>query len=255
MQAEALTESRLQAAITGGGNAPVSAIIVAAGSASRMEGINKQQAMLLGKPVIVHTLLQFQRCDLISEIVLVCRESETASLSDLALKYDITKLKAAVSGGDTRNKSVANGVAACSDDTGYYCIHDGARPLITDEIIKETIAAAVQYGAAACGVPVKDTIKVVNEDEGILNTPERFMLRAVQTPQIFEKGLYLAALNHAESIHLSVTDDCGTVERYFADHKISRFVKMTAGSYTNIKITTPEDLLIAEALLKGAEQL
>lgn len=220
----------------------VSAIIVAAGNSTRM-GSNKQLLTLGDRPVIAHTLLAFERCESIDEIVLVTRAEDVETLRTIAEENGITKLTAVVSGGAERQDSVANGVAACDGRAAYFAIHDGARPLITPETIVSVIEAARKDGAAAAAVRVKDTVKVADVHGFIVDTPDRATLWNVQTPQIFEKALYLDALEKARQSGLAVTDDCRLAEA--AGYP----VKLVEGSYANIKITTPEDIRIAEGWL------
>lgn len=220
----------------------VSAVIVAAGNSTRM-GTNKQLLMLGDRPVIAHTLAAFQRASVIDEIVLVTRAEDEGILRDIAAQYGITKLTAVVSGGAERQESVANGVAACRADAAYFAIHDGARPLITPELIAAVVEAAGRDGAAAAAVRVKDTIKVADERGFIVDTPDRATLWSVQTPQVFERALYLDALARARESGLRVTDDCRLAEA------AGYAVRLVEGSYANLKITTPEDIPMAEGWL------
>ncbi len=221
---------------------PVSAVIVAAGHSTRM-GTNKQLLMLGDRPVIAHTLAAFQCSSVIREIVLVTRAEDTDALCTLAAQYGITKLAAVVVGGAERQDSVASGVAACSEETAYFAIHDGARPLITPELIAAVVEAAQRDGAAAAAVRVKDTVKVADEHGFIVDTPDRATLWNVQTPQVFERALYLNALEKARRQGLRVTDDCRLAE--VAGYP----VRLVESSYANLKITTPEDIRIAEGWL------
>lgn len=220
----------------------VSAVVVAAGNSTRM-GANKQLLMLGDRPVIAHTLAAFQCSPVIREIVLVTRTEDSDALRALAAQHGITKLTAVVAGGAERQESVANGVAACSAEAAYFAIHDGARPLITPELIATVVEAAQRDGAAAAAVRVKDTVKVADENGFIVDTPDRAMLWNVQTPQVFERTLYLNALEQARQQGISVTDDCRLAEA--AGYP----VRLVEGSYANLKITTPEDIRIAEGWL------
>ncbi len=217
----------------------VAAVIVAAGNSTRM-GMPKQFLTLGDRPVIAHTLTAFENSSVIREIVLVARAEDSPALRDIAQKYGITKLKAIVCGGAERQDSVANGVAACSGDVAYFAIHDGARPLITPALIASVVEAAQRDGAAALAVRVKDTIKIADENGWVQSTPDRARLWSVQTPQVFERTLYENALEHARTAGLAVTDDCQLVEA--AGYP----VRLIEGAYTNLKITTPEDIHIAE---------
>ncbi len=217
----------------------VSAVIVAAGTSTRM-GQPKLLMTLGDRPVIAHTLAAFQACPLVDEIVLVSRAGDQAVLRDIAAQYRITKVSAVVPGGAERQESVANGVAACCDTAAYVAIHDGARPLITPSLIASVIQAAWRDGAAAAAVPVKDTVKVVDSEGFVQSTPDRSCLWNVQTPQIFRREWYEQALQAAQQSGLHATDDCALLEA--AGYP----VRLVAGSYANLKITTPEDIRIAE---------
>ena len=217
------------------------AVIVAAGNASRMGGIDKVMAELKGEPMIVRTVRTFQECDAISEIVIVTREDLIQPIT--ALCREMPKVKAAVCGGKSRQESVGLGLGALSSKVKLAAIHDGARPLITWQVIDRTVRAANSYGAAAPAIPVKDTIKVV-EGRVVKNTPDRSTLFAVQTPQVFDFDLLRGALKKAEADGAAVTDDCSAVEL------MGMSVKIVEGDEHNIKVTTPMDLRIAEMLLE-----
>ena len=217
------------------------AVIVAAGTASRMGGIDKVMAQLDGEPMICRTVRAFQNCDAIKEIVIVTREDLIIPIGDLCRDFD--KVKAVVSGGKTRDESVGHGLNALSKEVKLAAIQDGARPLVTFEVIDRTVRAANSYGAAAPAVPVKDTIKVVQG--GIVKeTPDRSRLQAVQTPQVFDIQLLRAALKKAVDDKAQITDDCSAVER------MGMSVKIVEGDEQNIKVTTPMDLKIAQMLLE-----
>ena len=217
------------------------AVIVAAGSASRMGGIDKVMAQLKGEPMILRTVRAFQQCDAVQEIVIVTREDLIRPISSLCAQMD--KVKAVVAGGKSRQESVWLGLNALSKDVKLAAIHDGARPLITNAVIDRTVRAAHTYGAAAPAVPVKDTIKVVKSGL-VMATPDRANLRAVQTPQVFDFDLLRGALKKAEEENASLTDDCSAVER------MGMSVKIVEGEERNLKVTTPLDLKIAEMLLE-----
>ena len=220
------------------------AVIVAAGSASRMGGIDKVMATLGGEPMIVRTVRSFQNCDAVREIVVVTRADLIVPIMDLCSGFD--KVKAVVVGGEDRQSSVMAGLNALSGKVGLAAVHDGARPLVSWQVIDRTIRAANTYGAAAPGIPVKDTVKVVRGGV-VLSTPDRSALRAVQTPQIFDKDLLRAALRLAQKDHATVTDDCSAVER------MGMSVKIVEGDERNIKVTTPIDLKMAEMLLEEVQ--
>ena len=217
------------------------AVIVAAGSASRMGGIDKVMAQLRGEPMILRTVRNFQDCDAISEIVIVTREDLIIPISNLCKNMD--KVKAVVVGGKSRQESVHLGLNALGDKVKLAAVHDGARPLISWQVIDRVVRAANTYGAAAPAIPVKDTIKVV-EGRVVKNTPDRSTLFAVQTPQVFDFDLLRGALKKAEQDGAQVTDDCSAVER------MGMSVKIVEGDERNIKVTTPMDLKIAEMLLE-----
>ena len=217
------------------------AVIVAAGTASRMGGIDKVMATLKGEPMIVRTVRTFQNCDAISEIVIVTRSDLIQTIGDLCSGFD--KVKAVVVGGKSRQESVNLGLNALSNKMKLAAVHDGARPLISWQVIDRTVRAANTYGAAAPAIPVKDTIKVV-EGFVVKNTPNRDTLRAIQTPQVFDFDMLRGALKKAELDGASVTDDCSAVER------LGLTVKIVEGDERNIKVTTPMDLIIAEMLLE-----
>lgn len=219
----------------------VAAIIVAAGNSTRM-GTPKQFLPLCDRPVIAHTLSVFERTSCIDAIVLVAREEDIPALRTIAETYGIRKLSAIVVGGADRQQSVSNGVNACHD-AAVFAIHDGARPLVRSEDIEAVVAAARRDGAAALAVRVKDTIKVVDADGFITDTPDRATLWSVQTPQVFESGAYLEALAVATQRGALYTDDCQLFEA------VGKPVRLVEGSYTNLKITTPEDIAVAEGLL------
>lgn len=217
------------------------AVIVAAGNASRMGGIDKVMAPIGGEPMIVRTVRAFQACDAIREIVIVTRSDLIVPIMDLCHKFD--KVQAVMVGGDTRQASVAVGLGALSGKVKLAAIHDGARPLITWQVIDRVVRAANAYGAAAPAIPVKDTIKVVRG--GIVaDTPDRKTLQAVQTPQVFDIDLLRGALKKAADDEVEVTDDCAAVER------LGMSVKIVEGDERNIKVTTPLDLKIAELFLE-----
>ena len=217
------------------------AVIVAAGTASRMGGIDKVMAELDGEPMILRTVRTFQNSDAIKEIVIVTREDLILPIMHLCAGLE--KVKAVICGGNSRQESVQMGLNAMSAKVKLVAVQDGARPLITEAVIDRTIRAAHAYGAAAPAVPVKDTIKVVRG--GVAKeTPDRATLQAVQTPQVFDFDLLRGALKKAEKEGAAVTDDCSAVEL------MGMSVKIVEGDERNIKVTTPMDLKIAKLLLE-----
>ncbi len=227
-------------------SAYVSAIIVAAGGSVRM-GIadSKQFIPLLERPAIEYTLKAFQKCYLIKEIVIVCREQDTERIKTLVDENGFTKVSQLVLGGASRAESVRNGVYAANENAKYFAIHDGARPLITVEEIERVVEAAFETGAATLGTAVTDTIKIVDGFNKIESTPLRSQLRAVQTPQVFEKDLYTFALENAGDNVINFTDDCALIENMGGE------VEVVKGNVENIKLTTPVDIILAESILKS----
>ena len=217
------------------------AVIVAAGTASRMGGIDKVMAPLDGEPMIVRTVRTFQNCDAVKEIVIVTREDLLTRVTSLCGKFP--KVMAVVVGGKDRAESVKNGLGMLSRKVKLVAVQAGARPLITEAVIDRTIRAAHTYGAAAPGIPVKDTVKVV-EGGIVSSTPDRNTLKAIQTPQVFDFDLLKGALKKAFQDGVVITDDCSAVEHM--DFK----VRIVEGDERNIKVTTPLDLKIAEILLE-----
>lgn len=233
---------------SGGGRPFVSAVIVAAGSGSRMGGINKQFLELRGIPVVIRSMLAFENAPCIDEIVAVARPQEIGELKALAEEYGVSKLSVIAAGGATRQESVWKGIGAVSPRAEYAAVHDGARPFVRPEEISRCLEAAEACGGAALGVPVKDTIKRVDENGVILSTPERAGLWQAQTPQIFHLQRYRQAAELARRQGLDLTDDCQLMER------AGTAVHMAMGSYENIKITTPEDIALAEGILQRREE-
>ena len=224
-----------------------SVIIFCAGNSTRMGGVNKILMPLGDRLVIGVTMQAFQACGSVSEIVIVAREADIPAIKAEAEAAGITKLTACTVGGATRQESVINGVKQISKEAQLVAVHDGARPLVKPEHIEKVIKDASVFGGATLGVPVKDTIKTVN-DGLISDTPPRKFLYITQTPQIFKRQLYFEGIDFALEHGLDFTDDCQLVEA------IGGKVAMTTGDYTNIKITTPEDIKLAEVLLAMQER-
>lgn len=218
------------------------AVIVAAGSASRMGGIDKVMADLGGEPMILRTVRTFQQTDAISEIVVVTRPDLIVPVSHLCSGF--SKVQAVVAGGSSRQESVHLGLNTLSKACRLAAVHDGARPLVTWEVIDRVVRAAHAYGAAAPAIPVKDTIKVVSGGV-VASTPDRSTLKAIQTPQVFDYDLLRGALGKALLENAPITDDCSAVER------MGGRVKIVEGDEENLKVTTPIDLKIAEMILEG----
>lgn len=224
------------------------AVVPAAGTARRMGGREKLLESLGEMPVLAHTLRALDNCPYITEIVVVTRGDLIVPVGQLCRDCAFSKVTKVVLGGETRTHSVLAGIREVSPEWELIAIHDGARPLVSAEVLEEAIVKAASCGAAAPAVPVKDTVKraaggVVEE------TLERASLFAVQTPQVFEAGLIKAALTKALEEGAELTDDCAAVER------LGMKVALTRGAYENLKITTVEDLILAEALLEWRESL
>lgn len=217
------------------------AVILAAGSGTRMKSEKSKLLIEIdGKTVIERSVEAFLNCDFINEIIVVCREGDFQEFEKHLSGYDISYCF----GGSTRQQSVFNAVETI-DDCDYIIIHDGARPLVTCEEIKEAYDKALETGAAAVGVPVKDTLKVVDGSLKIIDTPDREKLISIRTPQIFRFSLYCEAVKKAKDENSDFTDDCRLIEN------LGEPVYAVKGSYDNIKITTPEDVAVAENILKA----
>ncbi|GKZ04117.1 MULTISPECIES: 2-C-methyl-D-erythritol 4-phosphate cytidylyltransferase [Paraclostridium] len=221
-------------------------VIVAAGTGSRMKkDINKQFIKLKNKEIVAHTIEKFYNSENIDDIVVVIREDEEEYFNkNIKEKYGFTNIKVA-HGGNERQDSVFNGIKMLKKECDVVLIHDGARPFVTDDIIKRSINKANEHNAIVVGVKVKDTIKVVSDNGNIVDTPNRSYLWAVQTPQVFKYDIITKAYEDAYNNNYYGTDDAMLVER------IGYNVKMIEGSYNNIKITTQEDLEFGEQILKN----
>ncbi len=220
----------------------VSAVIVAAGSSTRMAGIDKMLACLGELPVLVHSLYAFQNCPAVQEIVAVAREDLIPEVSRLVEAFDLNKVSRVVKGGSSRTRSVQCGLREIRQDADLAAIHDGARPLVTDRVIRDAVDQAAKSGAAAPAVPLTDTVKRMDRNVAV-ETLDRSVLRCVQTPQVFETSLIKVAIEKALQDGAELTDDCAAVER------MGMKVVLTPGSRENIKITTPLDLVLGEAIL------
>lgn len=220
-------------------------VIVAAGTGSRMNmGINKQFIKLEGKEIIAYTIEKFYNNSNIEDIVVVVKEDESEFFKKEILdKYNFKNIKIAY-GGKERQDSVYNGLKSLDKKCDVVLIHDGARPFVSDKIIDNCIEEVKEHKAIVVGVPVKDTIKVIDNDKNIVDTPNRSVLWAVQTPQTFDYNILIDAYKDAFKSGFYGTDDAMLVER------IGYKVKMVEGSYNNIKITTKEDLSVGSQILK-----
>ena len=223
------------------------ALVAAAGSSSRMGGGNKLLMPLDGVPVLVRTLEALERAERVDEIIVAARETDLLEISDLCHTYGIGKCTKVVRGGESRTHSVLLAALEAGPDTALLAVQDGARPLTAPALIDQVIETAERCGAAAPAVPVTDTVKAVREDGAVERTLDRSRLRAVQTPQVFQADLLKAALQAALEQQAEVTDDCAAVER------LGKVVYLVEGDPRNLKITTPTDLLLAEALIQAEE--
>lgn len=224
------------------------ALVAAAGSSSRMGGVNKLLQPLDGVPVLARTLTALQLAERVDEIVIATRESDLMEIAGLCRTYGIHKCKKVIRGGETRVHSVLQAAYEAAPETTLLAVQDGARPLVTPELIDDCIRAAERCGAAAPAVAVKDTVKTVDGAGAVTGTPDRSILRAVQTPQVFDADLLKAALQSALEQGAAVTDDCSAVER------LGKTVYLIPGSEENLKVTTPVDLIVAEAILRAREE-
>ena len=217
------------------------AVVVAAGSARRMQGVDKVMAEVAGEPVILRTLRTLCGCEQVDEVIVVTREDLIVPIGDVCRENGLDKVKKIIVGGADRAHSVLNGVNEADKRASVIAVHDGARPFVPAEVVANTIGEAVRSGAAAPAVPVADTIKTA-QDHVVTGTPDRSTLFAVQTPQVFDADLLRGALHYCISRNVPITDDCSAVER------LGKQVVLTEGSARNIKITTPFDLVLGEAI-------
>lgn len=222
----------------------VSVIIAAAGNSTRYgTGKSKQFLILDNTPVLIKSIQAFEEIDDVKEIIVTARKQDFEVIEDFIVQYGVRKVKHIVEGGATRQDSIYAAVEKVDEKANLVSVHDGARPLIKRKVIESVIQKADEVDAAACAVPVKDTIKIIDSSGKIVTTPERDALRAVQTPQVFRLSLYKEAIEKAVSDGKQYTDDCQLVE------SMGYPVYLVDGDYENIKITTPDDLLVAEKFL------
>jgi 2-C-methyl-D-erythritol 4-phosphate cytidylyltransferase len=222
------------------------AVIVSAGKGHRfMEGRKKQFYFLAEKPILAHTLDKFESSPLIRSILLVvAQEDMDYCLKEIIEKYRYKKISQIIPGGKRRQESVKNGIDALAKDVEIVAIHDGVRPFVTREMVEESIRSAIRFGAVVFAMPVKETIKIAHPDGTVLKTLDRESIWQVQTPQTFQVNLIKEAHHKAMEDGFIGTDDASLVER------LGMKVHILPGSYTNIKITTPEDLILANLFLK-----
>ena len=234
-----------------GGHPYTSAMILAAGSGSRFSDIagQKQNTLLCGMPVVARTIAAFESCPLIDEIIIVCREEDVSSYSGFPEKYGFRKITRIVTGGKERMDSAMAGVDSVNDRSKFIAVHDGARCLITPEMIEKTLRAAYKDGAAAAGHPSTDTVKYSEDGCTISETVDRTKVWLIGTPQVFMANMYRAAIYMAKKDGAAVTDDCMMAER------LGFKVSLVDVGGENIKITNPEDIYIAEGILKRREDM
>lgn len=218
------------------------AIIVAAGSGRRMgSNVNKQFILIDGMPVLAHTLLKFSAAETIDSIIIVTKADSILTVSDLVKEFNISKVCEIIPGGETRQDSVNCGLSSVEKNK-IVAIHDGARPFISIEKINELVESAYKFGASAPGVVPKDTVKAVSSENSIEKTLDRNSLRLIQTPQVFRANELKSAYEQAKATGFVGTDDCSVAEMAGIS------IRIVEGEYTNIKVTTPEDLPVAEAI-------
>ncbi len=220
------------------------ALVPAAGSARRMDGANKLFLPLCGAPVLARTLISLQLSRRVDEIIVATRERDLEEVSRLCKEYGVTKCAKVVQGGATREASVLRAAMEAPRDATLFAVHDGARPLVTPDLIDRVIQKAAVCGAAAPAIRLKDTVKRVKDGGEVERTANRDKLRAVQTPQVFDANLLKASLHAALESGAELTDDCSAVER------LGKVVFLIDGEEENLKITTPVDMIFAEAVLK-----
>jgi 2-C-methyl-D-erythritol 4-phosphate cytidylyltransferase len=211
-----------------------------------MGAATPKQFLALGDvPLLLHCLRVFERAPSVSQVILVVPENERErTLVDVIKRYDIKKVLRVVAGGATRQESVYEGLKTSDPEAEIVVVHDAVRPFVTEDLIERSIAEARHTGGAIVGVPMKETVKQVGADGHILCTIDRSPLWLAQTPQAFRRALLLEAYEKANSERFDATDEAGVMEWF--GHKVA----IILGSWDNIKITTPEDLQMAEAILK-----
>lgn len=225
--------------------ARIGIVIPAAGQGKRMgAACNKLFLTLAGRPILVHTLALFEASSQVEEIVVVASQGDLTSIQALIQEYQFKKVSQVTLGGKERQESVYAGVKALNPAIQRVAVHDGARPLLTLEELNRFFTESEEYSAAIMAIPLKDTIKRVDEKGLVLETPPRESLRAVQTPQIFERELLETAHRQCAAEGFLGTDDASLIER------LRKPVQILDGTLENIKITTPEDLWLAESILK-----
>ena len=246
----AVTECCLKyTTVSGEKNNKTSAIIVCGGSSTRMNGIDKMFSEVCGIPVAARSIMAFQTCGLINDIVVVVKKENMLKMQQLVTQYGLDKVTDIVEGGSCRQESVAKGLEQLTNNTDYVLIHDGARPFVTKDCIKRVIDGACEHSAVTCAVKLKDTVKVISKDGFVVKTPDRNSLISVQTPQGFSFELYKKAVNERKDSLSEFTDDCSVVE------SLGYPTYVVDGDYSNIKITTVEDLEYAAFIVGKGEHL
>ena len=222
----------------------IQAIIPTGGLGTRLKAKDPKPLLLLNqKPIFIYTLEVFEQSSLVHSVILVVHKDYLNDFEKVIRKYKLKKVTKIIAGGVTRSESVANGLRVVDEDTDIVVVHDGVRPFVSVPLIEYSIAACREHGAAVVAVPVKPTIKRANQDLFVAETLRRDELWEIQTPQTFKKDILLKA--HQQGKNVPVTDDASLVEQ------LGYKVKIVAGDYRNIKITTPEDLVVAESFLKN----
>ncbi|MBQ8267340.1 MAG: 2-C-methyl-D-erythritol 4-phosphate cytidylyltransferase [Clostridia bacterium] len=242
------TDIKLQYNVCENKDTAIPVIIVAAGSSTRMKGINKQFMPVLGVPVIARTLMAFERCADISKIILVTSRDSILDMQLICEKYMISKITDIIAGGDNRHQSVMKGMERLGANDLKVLVHDGARPFVDTATISAVARSLENFDAVLCVSKINDTVKKVTEDGVVLSTVDRSMLYSAQTPQGVDVVKYKNACNFLGNVE-ELTDDASVMEA------AGYSVKAIIGSGKNIKITTPDDIAIAEALVKGESEL
>lgn len=242
------TDIKLQYDVCKSNDKALPVIIVAAGSSTRMKGINKQFMPILGVPVIARTLMAFERCADISKIILVTSADSILDMQLVCEKYMISKITDIVSGGENRHQSVMRGIERLDEADLKVLIHDGARPFVDSVTISAVAYALENFDAALCVKKINDTVKKITDDGMVLSTLDRSMLYAAQTPQGVDVVKYKSACNTVTNAE-ELTDDVSIME------EAGYSVKAVIGSGKNIKITTPDDIVLAESLVKGENEI
>lgn len=226
----------------------VSAVVLCAGNSTRMgDKVNKQLIMINDIPVVMYSVMAFENCDIVDEIVLVTKEEMLGDINAMVREFGCSKVKTIVKGGDVRTQSSIIGVESTSAESDYVLIHDGARPIIDGDLIRSVVEYAVEYGATAPSTPIYETVKRIDCDGKVIETLDRQQLRTIQTPQGFSKKLYLRAAKQC-SDRTDLFDDCQLVEA------IGGEVVLVEGNRDNIKITTLDDLDTARDLLNKRDE-